>query len=42
MLVADVANQFLEQILEGHQPKGSAALVADDGEVQPLAKHAKE
>ncbi len=38
-LVADLADQLLEHVLEGDEPRGAAVLVDDDGEVHVLGLH---
>src|SRR5690606_9960202 len=42
MLVEDLADQFLQKILQGHDPERPAKLVNDDGEVTPLPLHVEE
>ncbi len=42
VLVANVADELLEQILERHEAQRVARFVANDGEVQPLAQHAEQ
>ena len=39
VLVGDLADQLLEQVLEGDEPGGAAVLVDDDGQVHLLLAH---
>jgi hypothetical protein len=38
-LVVDVADDLLDQVLQGDDASGAAVLVDDDGEVHPLGPH---
>ena len=42
VLVADVADELLEQILERDEADRPAGVIAHDRQMQPLAKHAEE
>ncbi len=39
VLVGDLADDLLEDVLDGHEPRGAAVLVDDDGEVGLVALH---
>ena len=42
MLVLDVADDFLDHVLDRHQPLGPAKLIDDDREVGSLGAHPRE
>ena len=39
VLIGDLPNDFLEDVLDRHEPRRAAVLIDDDGEVDPSGLH---